>query len=92
MKIQKVQLNNNYSQTAALSGAAVVLWFSLANNTGLRYTHRTGTSDIIFGYNGRDGVVTEVVEINDKSLVEWAGEGIDWLVNKIGSWLINLEE
>ena len=37
-------------------------------------------------------VVTEVVEINDKSLVEWADEGIDWLVNKIGSWLINLEE
>ena len=31
-------------------------------------------------------VVTEVVEINDKSLVEWADEGIDWLVNKIGSW------
>lgn len=79
-------------QTAALSGAAVVLWFSLANNTGLCYTHRTGTSDINFGYNGRDGVVTEVVEINDKSLVEWADEGIDWLVNKIGSWLINLEE
>lgn len=23
------------------------------------YTHRTGTSDIIFGYNGRDGVVTD---------------------------------
>lgn len=36
--------------------------------------------------------MTEVVEINDKSLVEWADEGIDWLVNKIGSWLINLEE
>ena len=31
-------------------------------------------------------VVTEVVEINDKSLVELAGEGIDLLVNKIGSW------
>ena len=31
-------------------------------------------------------VMTEVVEINDKSLVEWADEGIDCLVNKIGSW------
>ena len=31
-------------------------------------------------------VATEVVEINDKSLVEWADEGIDWLVDKIGSW------
>ena len=92
MKIQKVQLNNNYSQTAALSGAAVVLWFSLANNTGLCYTHRTGTSDIIFGYNGRDGVVTEVVEIKHKARVGGAGEGSEWLVNKIGSWLINLEE
>ena len=31
-------------------------------------------------------VATEVVEINDKSLVEWADEGIDWLTGKIGSW------
>lgn len=59
---------------------------TLANNTRLCYIYRTGTSDIIFGYNGRDGVVTEVVEINDKSLVEWADEGIDWPVNKIGGW------
>lgn len=68
------------------------LLYPVANNTGMCYIYRTGTSDIIFGYNGRDGVVTEVVEINDKSLVEWADKGIDWLVNKIGSWLINLEE
>lgn len=31
-------------------------------------------------------VVTEVVEINDKSLVEWADEGIDCLVDTIGGW------
>lgn len=31
----------------------------LANNTRLCYIYRTGTSDIIFGYNGRDGVVTD---------------------------------